>query len=288
MTTVWAGLAIGALFSLVAIGYNVVLLASGVFNFAYAQLVMLGTYMTYVGLVTLHAPLLVGILFAGACVATIAVLEERLAIRPLTGRDDLQGTLITSIGVAIFLDGLVLKIWGSQPKTVPDPVSTKALHIFGGTVEPSDLILIVLVIVIALGLHLWSRFTPAGLASLAAAEDRDAAMARGVNVRRLTIAAFFVAGLVAGLLGVFVAARTYAVPSLGDNEALTGFVAIAIGGSGSQIGGLIGGFTVGLVNAFAARYFNADWPDIVVFGVLITVLLVLPRGIFGGAAERRV
>jgi branched-chain amino acid transport system permease protein len=288
VTTVWAGLSVGALYALVAIGYNVVLLASGVFNFAYAQLVMLGTYMAYVGLVTLHAPLVLGILFAAATVATIAVVEERLAIRPLLGREDTQGTLITSIGVAILLDGLVLKIWGSQPKTVPDPVSTTALHVFGGTVEPSDLLLIAAVVVIATGLHAWSRYTPAGLASLAAAEDRDAAMARGVNVRRLTIGAFLVSGLVAGVLGVLVAARTYAVPTLGDNEALTGFVAIAIGGSGSQIGGLIGGFTVGLIDAFAERYTNADWPDIVVFGVLIVVLLALPRGIFGGTAERRV
>lgn len=288
MTTVWAGLATGALYALIAIGYNIVLLASGVFNFAYAQLVMLGTYMAYVGSVTLGAPLGVSILFAGACVALIAVIEERLAIRPLTGREDLQGTLITSIGVAILLDGIVLKVWGSQPKNVPDPVSTKALHIFGGTVEPSDLILIIVVIVIAVALHIWSRSTPSGLASLAAAEDRDAAMARGVNVRRLTIGAFLAAGLVAGVLGFLVAARTYAVPTLGDNQALTGFVAIAIGGSGSQIGGLIGGFVVGLVNAFAARYTNADWPDIVVFGVLMVVLLLLPRGLFGGAAERRV
>jgi branched-chain amino acid transport system permease protein len=288
MTTVWAGLSVGALFALVAIGYNVVLLASGVFNFAYAQLVMLGTYLTYVGLVTLHAPLFVGILFAAAAVGLVAVVEERLAIRPLAGRHDTQGTLITSIGVAILLDGLVLKIWGAQPKTVPDPLSSTSLHLLGGTVEPSDLVLIAAVIVIATGLHVWSRKTRAGLASLAAAEDRDAAMARGVNVRRLTIGAFAVAGLIAGLLGVLVAARTYAVPTIGDNEALTGFVAIAIGGSGSQMGGLVGGFVVGLVYAFAERYTNADWPDIVVFGVLMVVLLSLPRGLFGGAAERRV
>ncbi|MFG1878165.1 hypothetical protein ACGFIV_25265 [Sphaerisporangium sp. NPDC049003] len=86
MTTVWAGLATGAIYSLIAIGYNVVLLASGTFNFAHAQLLMVGTFLAYAGAVTFGLPVVVTVLFAAAGVGVVALLEERIAIRPLLGR----------------------------------------------------------------------------------------------------------------------------------------------------------------------------------------------------------
>src|SRR5207248_4213990 len=103
-TTIWSGLAVGAVYALVAIGYNVVLLASGVFNFAHAQLIMLGTFMAFVGAGSLGLPVLLVIPFAAAVVAAVAIAEERVAIRPLmTGRRDAHATLITSVGAAVVL-----------------------------------------------------------------------------------------------------------------------------------------------------------------------------------------
>jgi branched-chain amino acid transport system permease protein len=288
MTTLWSGLSDGALYALVGVGYNIVLLASGVFNFANAQLIMLGTYLAYFAAVTLKLPLVPTVLIGAAAVALIAVAEERLAIRPLMGRRDSHATLITSVGVAVALDGIVLRIWGSQPKSVPAPLSSKPLNLLGGTIEPTALLLIVLVIVVGVGLHILSKKTMIGLGSLASAEDRDAAMARGVNVRALAIGAFALAGLIAGAFGVVVGSGTYANPGLGDNLALFGFVAIAIGGSGSQIGSLIGGFATGIIYAEVSRYTNADWPQIVVFALFLLILLTRPRGLFGGAVERQV
>jgi branched-chain amino acid transport system permease protein len=290
MTTIWAGLSIGALYCLVAIGYNVVLLASGMFNFAYAQLVMLGTYMAYVAATALGLPIIGAVAFGGAAVLVMAVIEERIAIAPLLARrgDQHQAALITTVGIAVIIDGITSRVWGSQAKPIPQPLSGRALHLFGGTVGRNDLLLIGLVLVVGIGLHLWSRKTVSGLASLAAAEDADAARARGVNTRRLAITAFAVSGAIAGLLGVVVGARTYATPTLADSLALFGFVAIAIGGSGSQIGGLIGGFVTGLAYALAERYTNSDWPQIIVFGIFLIVLLTRPRGIFSAAVERQV
>jgi branched-chain amino acid transport system permease protein len=290
MTTIWSGLTIGALYCLIAIGYNVVLLASGMFNFAYAQLVMLSTYMVYVATTVLGLPILVAVLFAGATVALAAFVEQRIAIAPLLARkgDTHQAALITTVGVAVMIDGIVSKVWGSQAKPIPEPISGGTLHLLGGTVGRDDILLIGLVLVVGISLHLWSRKTVSGLASLAAAEDSEAAQARGLNTKRLAVVAFVVSGAIAGLLGVVVGARTYATPTLADSLALFGFVAIAIGGSGSQIGGLIGGFVTGLAYALAERYTNTDWPQIIVFGVFLLVLLARPRGIFASAVERQV
>jgi branched-chain amino acid transport system permease protein len=292
-TTIWSGLAVGAIYALVAVGYNVVLLASGVFNFAHAQLIMLGAYMAYVGATTLGLPIVLIVLVSAAVVAVTAVVEERVAIRPLmTGRRDAHATLITSVGTAVIIDGVVLRIWGGNPRTVKSPVGDHTLHLFGGTVQANDLVLICVVVAVGVGLHLWSRHTLTGLASLASAEDRDAAMARGVNVRLLAIGAFLVAGFIAGAFGMLVASKLYANPGIGDTIALFGFVAIAIGGSGSQIGGLIGGFSTGIIFALAERYggarTGADWANIIVFAVFLFILFTRPRGLFGGVVERQV
>ncbi len=290
MTTVWSGLATGALYALVAIGYNVVLLASGIFNFAYAQLIMLATYMAYVATGVLGLPIIGAVVFGAAAVGAVAVVEHRVAIAPLLARrgDQHQAALITTVGVAVIIDGIASKVWGSQAKPVPGPLSGNALHLLGGTVGRNDLLLIVLVLVIGLGLHVWTRKTVSGLAALATAEDAEAARARGINTKRLAVVAFAVSGVIAGALGVVVGSKTYATPTLADSLALFGFVAIAIGGSGSQLGGLLGGFFTGLVYALAERYTNSDWPQIIVFCVFLFVLLTRPRGIFARGVERQV
>jgi branched-chain amino acid transport system permease protein len=293
MTTLWAGLAVGAIYALVAVGYNVVLLASGVFNFAHAQLIMLGTYLAYVGGSTLGLAAWLTVPFSAVVVGAVAVVEERIAIRPLlTSRRDAGATLITSVGAAVVIDGLVLRIWGVNPKTVPSPVGEHTLHVVGGTIQANDLLLIALVVAVGLGLHLWSHHSLTGLASLASAEDREAAMARGVNVRLLALGAFLVAGLIAGAFGTLVGSKLYANPNIGETIALFGFVAIAIGGSGSQIGGLIGGFATGIIYAFAERYggatTGADWANVIVFVVFLVILFTRPRGLFGGIIERQV
>jgi branched-chain amino acid transport system permease protein len=287
MTTVWAGLATGALYSLVAIGYNVVLLTSGVFNFANAQLVMVSTFIAYWSLHTLGLPVLLAMGLGAVLVGLLGVALELVAVRPIIATTgDAHGTLIPTIGAGVLIAGLVRIVWGTDPLLVEPVVSDKPLTILGGTIQPNDLVLVILVVAIGLGLHVWSLYSKQGLAALSTAENRHAAMLRGINTRRLGSAAFAAAGAVAGVLGVFVAARTYAVASLGDSLALFGFVAIAIGGAGSQLGGLLGGFTVGLFYSFSARYLGSEYPQIVVFLLFLFILLVRPHGLFARQTER--
>jgi branched-chain amino acid transport system permease protein len=288
MTTIWSGLALGSLYALVALGYNIVLVASGVFNFAYAQLLMLGVYLTYTAEVVLRSPLLGVVVFAAALVAVGAVLEERLAIRPIADRLGSHGTLITTVGVAALINGVVVLAWGTQPLTIPLAIDNTPLTIFGGTVEASDLLLIFLVPLAAIAIHFWNTRTLTGLASLAPAEDREAAMVCGINVRRVAIISFAISGLIAGGAGLLIGPQTYADPNLAQNLALLGFVAVAIGGSGHQLGGVVGGFVTGLAYSFAAQYLNATLADIFVFLGFLLVLLTRPHGILGKVAERHV
>jgi branched-chain amino acid transport system permease protein len=285
VTLVWGALALGAIYAIVAIGYNVVFISSKTFNFAQAQLMMVGAFVAYSGLVSWNLPWLVVLLIAGAIVAVVAGIEERVAIRPVR---DPHNILVTTLGVSILLDGAAQLIWGTEPLTVPFIGGSKAVTVIGGRVYPVELALIALAIVLVVGIELLSRRTKYGMALLAIAEDREASELRGINVRALALAAFVASGLLGGFVGLFVGPETFAVSTLGASLALKGFVALAIGGFGSFPGALVGGLVVGLVEIWSARFLGGDYVHLMIFGLLVLVLMVRPAGLFVRAKERSV
>jgi branched-chain amino acid transport system permease protein len=285
MNTIWSGLALGAIYALVALGYQVVFVSSNVFNFAHAQLIMLGTFVAFWGFVTLKLPTVLVFLLAAVIVAAVAVVEERIAIRPVRGT---EGQLVTTVGFATLIDGVTQVIWGGQPLQVPFFGPSKVLDIFNGRVFPVELVLMGVALVFTGAFVLVSRGSMLGIAMLAVSEDREAALMRGINVRALAIGAFAVSGAAAGLLGPIVGPKTFAVATLGSALALKGFVAMAIGGFGSAPGALIGGFAVGLIESESGRYLGESYSTLMVFTALLVVLLLKPTGLFGHARERSV
>lgn len=283
MNTIWSGLALGAIYGIVAIGYNIVFVSSNVFNFAHAQLIMLGTFLAYWGSVTLKLPTVLVFLLAGAITAVVAVVIERTAIRPVRGT---EGQLVTTVGFATLLNGVTQVIWGGEPLQVPFFGSSKVVSVLGGRVFPVELTLIGVALLLTVAFVAVSRGSMLGLAVLAVSEDREAALMRGINVRALAIGAFAVSGLVAGLLGPLIGPKTFAVATLGSALALKGFVAMAIGGFGSAPGALIGGVAVGLIEAESGRYLGSSYSTLMVFVALLAVLLLKPTGLFGHARER--
>ncbi|MCU1617887.1 MAG: branched-chain amino acid transporter permease protein [Frankiales bacterium] len=285
MSTVWGGLALGAIYALVALGYNIVFVSSNVFNFAQAQLLMLGTFIAFWGSVTLKLPTVVVFLLCAVVVGVVAVVEERTAIRLVRGT---EGLLVTTVGFATLLDGLTQVIWGGQPLQVPFFGPSKVLDLLSGNVFPVELVLIGVAVVLALGFVAITRGSMLGIALLAVSEDREAALMRGINVRAVAIGAFAAAGVVAGLLGPLIGPKTFAVATLGSSLALKGFVAMAIGGFGSAPGALIGGFAVGLIESESGRYLGESYSTLMIFLALLLVLLLAPNGLFGHARERTV
>jgi branched-chain amino acid transport system permease protein len=285
LTTFLSGLSVGALFALVAIGYQVVFISSGIFNFAQATLVTLGTFFAYVGVVTLHLNPILTILMATAGCTVVGLIEERVAIRPLSGKIS-RAELVTTVGSAALIEGVITLIWGTTPLEVPFFGSTRVLTILGGRIVPDSLILIIFVIVLAVGLHAWYKYSISGLASIAVAEDRVAARLRGINVGRRSIIAFAMGGAIAGVAGILVAPQTYAVSSLGDAVGLTAFIAFALGGSGSLLGATIGGFAVGIIEQEVARYIGSLYVNSTLYVVLLIILFVMPNGLFGRSAAR--
>jgi len=284
MLTLWAGLSVGAIYILVAVGFNIVFVATGTLNFAQPQYMMLGTFLAYTVAVTWNLSPALAII-AGAIVGfAISAVEERIAVRPLTG-SGVHGELVTTVGWSVMMQGSVLRIWGSEPREVPGVVPYRIVSVLGGRITVGEVVLIATAIVLSVGVHVWSRSTLLGIASLAAAEDREAAMLRGVNTRRLAVCAFGIAGGLMAALGPIVGPKTYAVFSIGSVVVIKAFFAMSIGGFGSTIGALIGGFSVGIIEAMTNRHLGTNYVNIVLFVLFMTLLLVHPTGLFG---EKRV
>lgn len=285
MTLVWSGLALGAVYALVAIGYNIVYLSAKTFNFAHAQLLMLGVFVAYTCLMQWGVPWILVLVLAALAVAVVAGIEHFVAIRPLK---DVHNVLVTTLGASTFLDGLVQLIWGNQALSVPFPGGDQAIDLLGGRVYPIEPTLVAVVVLIVI-LDAWiSRRFLVGLALQAMSEDAEAAQLRGVNIRAMAFGAFVVAGAMAGAAAVFVGPKTFAVSTLGDSLALKGFVALAIGGFGSMPGALVGGAAVGLVEILSARYLGSEYSNLLIFALLLGVFVVRPAGLFVRSVERTV
>lgn len=287
MTVIWAGLAVGAVYALVAVAYNLVLTTSGVFNFAQPQFIMLGTFLAYEGLVAHDVPVVV--VLAGALVlgGVLGFVEERLAIRPLPDAGGGHGALVTTVGASVVMLGAALVIWGTNARNVPPVLLDEgALTLLGGQVEKTDLLIIALAVVSAAVLHVAHRRSRFGLASRAAITDAAAARLRGIDAGRVQTLGFVLAGMFAMAVGVIVASKVTANVTLGNNLVILGFVAVAVGGFGSYAGALLGGMVTGLAEQLSLRYVGSEAPLLILFVLLLTVLMIKPTGLLGDREVR--
>jgi branched-chain amino acid transport system permease protein len=285
VTIVWAGLTTGAIYALIAIGYNITLVMGGVLNFAFANVVMLGGFVGFWGIST-GLPLPVVLALAVAAGALVCLVEERVAIRHLRGGPGGHTELVTTVGVATAITGLLVIVWGSDPQQVTFAGTADVVDLLGGRVRLGDLLLIGLSLLAGVGFYLWTHRTRLGLASLAQSEDREAAMLRGANVRMFSLVGFVVAGALAGLVGPVVATMTTASAFTSLVLAVKGFIALTIGGVGSQTGALAGGLLIGLAEAVADYHLGSSVGNITVFVVFLAVVMIRPAGIFGRRAAR--
>jgi branched-chain amino acid transport system permease protein len=286
-----SGLTLGAIYALIASGFTLAQVPSGVFNFAQGALVVAGAFLAYYFFTDLELPLVLTLLLTTAAGLVLGAVCEVATVRSLRWGKAKKGgpaELVTTVGMATLLVGAMGLIWGYNPLSVPFHGPTKVVEIAGVRVDPIQIILVVASVVGAVGLHLWFRLTRLGQSCLAVAEDRDAAMLRGINVNLVSTGAFAAAGGLAAVSGMLIGPITYALPTLASPFALAGFVALALGGQSNFLGGLFGGMLVGLVSTFAARYIGPNYDDIAVLALLLGVLTVKPQGLSGVGAVRRV
>lgn len=294
MTLLYAGLAVGAVYAIVAFGYNLSFTTSGVLNFATAHTTMVGTFVAAWALTDQGLAVPLVILVCALVGAVLGLVVELTAVAPLKSfrlrrsAGGGHGELVTTVGASTIITGFAFIIWGSDPVKVPLFENDLRISLLGGDVRSSDVVVIATAIVLGLALHFWTRRSRLGLASLAQSEDRDAAMLQGINVRFLSMSGFVLAGALGSGVGLVVGAKTLAVVGFALVLAIKGFVALTLGGVGSQLGALIGGLSLGVGEVMTARWLGSDYRSLSVFVVFLLVLLLRPQGLFGTKEGRTV
>ncbi len=290
LSSVVSGLTIGCVYTLIAVGINMLYRPTNVFNFAQGGLAMLGSM---IGLTAFNAGLgwwVVPVLVVLA-VGLVGLLEVGAAVLPVLLRDSNSLTwLITTLGFSIIIQEVSVHLWGSGPNLVRPPGWLPVRgHDFGWVqVSAYQVFLILFTVVAVLVIERVYRHTSTGLAILAVAEDREAAILRGINTRRLTRWSFVAGSAMTGLAGLLASPITFASIELGPELLITAFMVTIVGGIGDNFGALVAGLGFGLLGEISAAYIDPGSQHYVTFAVMLVVLLLRPQGIFGRPLEARI
>jgi branched-chain amino acid transport system permease protein len=288
LSYVLLGLGTGSVYALVALGYNVVYRASGVFSFAQGTLVMLGSMFAYSLTVDrMQLNPWVALLVVAVLVALIGVAVERVCVRTLAGPTDTYLWVLTTLGISIILVQAASQYWGSVPLRVPSYLSNATVRV-DDVLVPTALILAFGVLLVTLTL-LWAleRFTLTGTVLRALAGNRQAVEAAGINIYRYQMLAFAIGGAVCGVAGFALAPVTFASVQSGQTIGLVAFACWAVGGIGSNVGCAVGAWIVGIAQNFVIGEYGAQYALISVFVLLLAFLMMRPSGLFGRQAVRQ-
>ena len=304
----YSGLALGAIYALLALGLVLIYKATQVLNFAHGALAALGAYFAAYLVVTLNFPgrymgdvpltlqwILSG-LVAVLLMSLIGLIIERIAIRPMVG-EPLFAVVMVTIGLDIVLRSITDDYIGNDPRPLGSPWGSEVVELGPGIIAQAEIATIVVAVLSLMGIALFFR-TRIGVAMQATAFDQEAAMAQGISAGRIFSLAWVIGAGLAAIGGIFSSLfpRSVGVSSATAFFAFRALPAIVIGGLDSIAGAVAGGFIVGLAEVYAGAYLSGDtfsflgvgfsgiWPYIVMLGVL----LVRPYGLFGTEEIRRV
>ena len=284
-----AGIGLGGLYGLIAMGYTLVLAASAVFNFVQGSIVVAGG-LAMLGLwQVLGWPFLAtaGIVLIGG--AGVGLITYLFAVRPIAVRKDVheltEGTLVSTFGLGLALNSVMALTFGSTVIPVHSYVSTSPIVVFGLPIRPLYIAMIGVTLLIAVVMEVVIRRTRMGLVLRATVQDREGASLCAIHVTRVVFRAFALAGALAAIAGLLMVPATSASAALAPKLTLYGFAGMAIGGYGSFKGALLGGIIIGVASSVAASYIDASFVSVVVYGLVLAILLLRPRGLFGAAAR---
>lgn len=285
--TVVVGIGVGSVYALVAFGYNLLLSTMGILNLAQGQILALGIMLSYSLHVTLGLNPWLTLAVVVAAAALVGTVEEVTAIRFLRGRLRDDAWLVSTLGAALVLQGALLLAWGGAQRPYPPLFGGAAARVGGVAVQPQTIVAVVAIVLLTASLAAINRFTTAGLAVRAIAEDREAAAARGIDVRLAARATFAAGAAISGAAGWVIAPITFATTGLGFPLGLKGFVAMLIGGQGGAGGALLGGWLLGVAEAAGTHFGPSGIGDVYGFAFMLLVLAVRPAGLLPAPRVRR-
>jgi len=283
-----AGLASGALYALLALAVVLVFRVSRVANFAQGEMAMISTFVAYLLMERTGMPLLLALfgdlLFAGV----LGFILYFAIARSMSAGDPLNVT-ISTLGLQIALNAAALSVWGeTQPFPFPAIVSVSPVRVGSFLISQLHLAIIAAVLLAALGLFLFFRYTMAGLAARAVALDRTVAALMGIPVERVIAQSWILGSVLGALAGAMFAPLTFLSSFMMQGFLLKAFSVAILGGMTSWPGVVVGGLLFGVVENVVSGYVSNVWQPAISYITIILVLLLRPAGLFSTLYRGRV
>lgn len=273
------GIAIGGVYVLIALGLTTVFGILGIAHFAHGSVSMFGGYLTFF-LVTSHGfPLSVAIVVSLIVGMLLGIAIEFLAYRPVRDANHINA-FIVALGLTMMVEGFNLHFFGADQIVIPTSF-TRVFNIGGVTIPELRLYVILGAAILIIAMTLFVEKTKTGQAIHAVAQNRDAAILMGVNVKTIPLVVFSISTMLGVAAGVMVGSLFAIAPGVGEGLVVKGFAVLILGGLGSIQGAVIGGLVLGITEALAAGFISSAYKDVIAFAVMIIVLLVRPQGLLG-------
>ena len=290
----FAGVAVGSLYALVALGFVIIFKATGVINFAQGGLLLLGAYLAFNVHNTWGVPFYLSIPIAMLLCGAVGAATERVVLRRMVGQPVFAVIMVT-IGLLFIIEQVVTGVWGFERLELDDPWGIKTADAGSVVLSVKDIWTIVFAAAVMLAFFAFFKYSRFGVAMRATAFDQEAAIANGISARTVFALSWAVAAAVATLAGVMMSAGAGGVRPDIQYIALLAFPAIILGGLDSPGGAVVGGIIMGLTQNLTAGYQPrfAEWlgdgfSGVMPYVVMILILMVRPYGLFGTKEVRRV
>lgn len=280
------GLLLGGIYALVSVGLNLIFGVIRVVNFAQGEFVMLGMYGALAAQLALGFDPYLGAFLILPALFALGCAVYWLILRPLQGEPMMQ--IFATFGLLMLIQNAVLAATGGVAFSVNSSLAVGSVSLGPVQVGAGRLIVLIAATVVTGGLAWYLRATWHGKAIRAVAQDRAAAKLMGVDVQRIYTISFGIGAALAGLAGCLLAPLYSMTPQIGINFILPAFAVVVLGGLGSVAGAYLGGFVVGLTEAFSGYYLDPALKHTVLFVVFIVVLVIRPQGLFGHAGAEEV
>jgi len=272
------GLVFGAALGLLALGLTVIFGLLGVMNFAHGELYMLGAY-AGIAVIGVTQSFWVALVVAPLLVGVVGAVTEVATLRPLYRREPLYGLILT-FGLALVFREAVRQIWGGDMRRILPPI-TGSTPLLGMTYPNYRLFLLAASSVVLLTIWLFFTKTRAGIIVRAAVQDAEMLDGLGVDVRRVFTLTFAGSAALAALAGMLLAPVFTVYPYMGSEMILLAFIVVILGGMGSMGGSVVAAVAIGFAQSLFSLWMNPQRVAIAIFGIMIVVLIVRPRGFFG-------
>ena len=281
---IFAGLIIGSIYGLIAVGLNLIYGTMRLLNIAHGELIMVGAYITFWLFTLLGISPLLSLLFSALALALLGMLIGQFVFLPIIRKTKSvfvleSNSLLLFFAFSIIFQNVASLLWSADIRGYP--YLTQVVTLSGVPLMLNRITAFLIALIISLGCYLLLQKTMLGKAIRALIQDREASQLVGINTRKIYLFSFSISFAMAGLAGCLISMFYEINPFMGLPYTITAFIVIVLGGLGNIMGSLLGGFLLGLVETIGISVTSPGLRSIISYGIFIAVILIRPKGIFG-------